>query len=102
MVDLARAHALALAAIDETCGVYNLGCGGDGHSVRAVIAAAREVTGRDLRVRVDPRRPGDPAVLVASSARIQAELGWRPERGSLLEIVGSAWRFMRDHPHGYA
>lgn len=102
VVDLARAHALALAAIDETCGVYNLGCGGDGHSVRAVIAAAREVTGRDLRMRVDRRRPGDPAVLVASSARIQAELGWRPERGSLLEIVGSAWRFMRRHPHGYA
>jgi UDP-glucose 4-epimerase len=95
VVDLARAHVLALAAIDTTCGAYNLGCGGAGHSVRAVIEAARAATGRDIRVTVGPRRPGDPAVLVASSTRIQSDLGWRPRLGALEQIVGSAWRFMR-------
>jgi UDP-glucose 4-epimerase len=94
--DLARAHVLALEALDAgsaRSGIYNLGCGGNGYSVREVIASAERVTGREVPVRVAPRRPGDPAVLVASSDRIGRELGWRPRLQDLDTIVGSAWRW---------
>ena len=77
VVDLARAHVLALDACVGTR-AYNLGCGGDGTTVKEVIAAAREVTGREIAVEVGARRPGDPARLVASSARAERDLGWRP------------------------
>lgn len=92
VADLARAHLLALAAC--TAGqhrVYNLG-NGTGYSNREVLAACREVTGREIRARTAPRRPGDPAVLVASSDRIQADLGWQAER-NLREMVADAWAF---------
>src|SRR5438132_1368117 len=72
-------------------GSYNLGCGGSGYSVMQVIEVARSVSGRDIRVRTGPRRPGDPAVLVASSQRIMRDLGWRPRLQDLREIVRSAW-----------
>jgi UDP-glucose 4-epimerase len=107
VVDLARAHVLALEglAAGKPSAAYNLGCGGDGYSVAQVIEAARRVTGREIRVARGPRRAGDPAVLVASSARIHRELGWKPQYQSLEEIIGSAWRFMqRDtalHPNGH-
>ncbi len=97
VVDLARAHVLALEALvagKVTCTRYNLGCGGDGYSVRQVIEVARRVTGRAIPVRVGPRRPGDPARLVASSGRIRSELGWQPRHQALDEIVGSAWHWM--------
>ena len=92
VVDLARAHVLAL---DACVGhrVYNLGCGGDGSTVREVIDAARAVTGREIPLRVGARRPGDPARLVASSARIEHDLGWRPALADIRVIVESAWRF---------
>jgi UDP-glucose 4-epimerase len=90
--DLARAHVLAIAACELGSNVYNLGCGGDGTTVREVIAAARAVTGHAIPESVAPRRPGDPARLVASSARALAELGWRPERDDIHVIVESAWR----------
>ena len=95
--DLARAHVLALGANTPpgTCTAYNLGCGGNGYSVREVIDAATRITGRPIPVRVAPRRPGDPAVLVASSARILRELGWSPRRRALDDIIGSAWEWMR-------
>jgi UDP-glucose 4-epimerase len=102
VVDLARAHVLALGVARERSAVYNLGCGGDGYTVREVIDAAREVTGRDIPVRTGPRRAGDPAVLVASSERITRELGWRPRFQSLGEIIGSAWAWAQAHPEGYA
>ncbi|MDP3050455.1 MAG: hypothetical protein Q8N20_03800 [Eubacteriales bacterium] len=70
--------------------MYNLG-NEQGHSVREVIDVARRVTGVDIPFLVGPRREGDPAVLVASSARIQRELGWRPRFGELEVIVGSGW-----------
>jgi len=91
--DLARAHVLALQALADghAGGSYNLGCGGSGHSVMQVIEVARSVSGRDIRVRTGPRRPGDPAVLVASSQRIMRDLGWRPRLQDLREIVRSAW-----------
>jgi UDP-glucose 4-epimerase len=95
--DLARAHLLALAACAPgTHQVFNLGSG-TGFSVREVLAACREVTGRDIPARVAPRRAGDPAVLIASSGRIQAELGWRAER-SLTDMVSDAWSFSRAVP----
>jgi UDP-glucose 4-epimerase len=106
VVDLARAHILAMEWMQgEGAGaggrVYNLGCGGEGYSVREVIEAAEEVSGQKVEVRVGERRPGDPAVLVASSERIREELGWRPEREGLREIIESAWVWMQDHPNGY-
>jgi len=91
--DLSRAHLLALQvlAAGHAGGSYNLGCGGSGYSVMQVIEVARSVSGRDIRLRIGPRRPGDPAVLVASSQRIMRDLGWRPRLQDLQEIVRSAW-----------
>lgn len=100
IVDLAQAHLLALDAVDRGSRVYNLGCGG-GFTVREVLEAARRVSGHPIPARVGPRRPGDPAVLVASSARIRQELGWTPRFENLDAIVGSAWEWMRAHPRGY-
>jgi UDP-glucose 4-epimerase len=92
--DIARAHVLALQALADghAGGSYNLGCGGSGYSVMQVIEVARSVSGRDIPVRIGPRRPGDPAVLVASSQRIMRDLGWRPRLQDLREIVRSAWK----------
>ena len=101
VVDLARAHILALDVLDERSRIYNLGCGGDGYSVLEVIETARAVTGREIPVRVGPRRPGDPAVLIASSERIKRELGWQPAMQDLRLIIESAWRWMQSHPSGY-
>ena len=102
VIDLARAHILALAALSERSGIYNLGCGGDGYSVREVIDTARRVTGKEIPVRTGPRRPGDPAVLIASSDKIKRELGWEPQFQDLGLIIESAWRWMMSHPNGYA
>ena len=100
--DLARAHLLALTALAEREMLhYNLG-NGEGFSVREVIEAARDVTGHPIPCIEAPRRAGDPAILVASSARIRAELGWEPQLPSLKDIIGSAWEWHRRHPHGYA
>jgi UDP-glucose 4-epimerase len=99
--DLARAHALAIPALDRLGSrIYNLGCGG-GYSVAEVIAAARQVTGHPIPLRLAPRRPGDPAVLVASSDRIRAELGWEPAKQDLTAILADAWAWLRTHPDGY-
>ena len=101
VVDLARAHILALGALDEGSRIYNLGCGGEGYTVREVVETAREVTGRDIPVRVGARRAGDPAVLVASSEKIRRELGWKPTMQDLRVIIESAWKWMQNHPNGY-
>jgi len=93
VADLAAAHALALERLGgEPWIVCNLG-GGRGASVREVIASAERVSGRSVPVREEARRDGDPAVLVASSGRARALLGWTPEHGELDDIVGSAWAF---------
>jgi UDP-glucose 4-epimerase len=99
VVDLARAHVLALHALAKghPSSIYNLGCGGEGYSVQQVIDAAKRVTGKDIPVKKGPRRPGDPAVLIASSERIVRELGWRPEHQRLDAIIESAWRWMQKH-----
>src|ERR1044072_5951192 len=78
VVDLARAHILALGILDERSAIYNLGCGGDGYTVREVINVAMKVTGREIPTRIVARRAGDPPVLIASSSRIKSELGWSP------------------------
>ena len=101
VIDLARAHVLALGILGERSAVYNLGCGGEGYTVREVIDAAREVTGRNIPVRIGPRRAGDPAVLIASSDKIKRELNWQPAVQDLREIVRSAWAWTQQHPHGY-
>ena len=102
VIDLARAHVLALKVLDQGSRIYNLGGGGDGYTVREVIDVVREVTGKEISVRIGQRRAGDPAVLIASSAKIKHELGWAPEFQDLRVIIESAWRWMLAHPKGYA
>ena len=106
VADLADAH---LRAIEATAPgdartaeplVCNLGNGG-GFSIREVVSAAESVVGAAIPFRVGPRRTGDPPVLVAQSTRAAEILGWRPERASLVEMVGSAWAWRQAHPEGY-
>lgn len=102
VIDLARAHILALKSLEVDGGsVYNLGCGGAGYSVNQVLETAREVTGKSISARVAPRRAGDPAVLIASSEKIKRELGWQPEFQDLRVIIESAWHWLLAHPNGY-
>ncbi len=98
IVDLARAHILALGAAKSE--FYNLGTGG-GSSVREVIAACRKITGRKVDIVERPRRHGDPPRLIASSEKIEKELGWRPEFQSLDTIIESAWKWHQRFPNGY-
>jgi UDP-glucose 4-epimerase len=101
VLDLADAHVLALEALDKQSKlIFNLG-NGRGFSVREVIEAAREVTGHPIPAVESPRRPGDPAVLVASSEKIMRELGWKPKYADLKTIIRTAWEWHQKHPHGY-
>lgn len=98
--DLARAHVLALDALSRkeiSEHTFNLGCG-DGYTVKEVIDAARKIVGWEIPVKMGARRPGDPAVLVASSDRIARILGWRPQQSTLDAIVGSAWKWEQTFP----
>ncbi|MGZ3495303.1 MAG: UDP-glucose 4-epimerase GalE [Thermodesulfobacteriota bacterium] len=102
VTDLARAHILALQKLqrEEKSAIYNLG-NGNGYSVREVVETVKKVTGRNV-VSVDsPRRPGDPARLVASSEKIRKQLGWNPEYPDLETIVQTAWEWHSKHPKGY-
>lgn len=100
--DLATAHVLALEGLRERSAlIYNLG-NGQGYSVLEVIRCAREITGHPIPAQMGPRRPGDPAMLVASSAKIRAGLGWAPRHPDLSEIILSAWQWHQQHPKGYA
>jgi UDP-glucose 4-epimerase len=100
--DLISAHLLALEKlVNEERLVYNLG-NGTGYSVREVIDTAREVTGHPVAAEETPRRPGDAPRLVASSEKIQRELGWAPQIPNLSEIIHSAWDWHRSHPEGYS
>ncbi len=100
VVDLAQAHILALQALDEGSQAYNLG-NGQGFTVREVIEIARQVTGHPIPAVERPRRPGDPAVLIAGSEKIE-RLGWQPRYPDLKTIIESAWNWHRRHPNGYA
>jgi UDP-glucose 4-epimerase len=96
VADLAEAHLLALSAARPGAHlIYNLGSG-SGFSVRQVVEAVMQVTGCDLPVQPGPRRPGDPAVLIASSRRIATELGWKPVRTTLARMVSDAWEFEQE------
>ena len=101
VIDLAEAHILALEALDGGSRKYNLG-NGRGYSVREVIETARAITGHPIPTLVGPRRPGDPATLVAGSDAIRRELGWQPRHADLRDIIASAWRWHQSHPRGYA
>jgi UDP-glucose 4-epimerase len=99
--DLAEAHLLALERLGPGVELrYNLGIG-RGYSVREVIRTVAEVTGKTVPVKEGSRRPGDPPVLVASSEKIQRELGWRARYTDLAGIVQTAWSWHRTHPRGY-
>jgi UDP-glucose 4-epimerase len=100
--DLSRAHLLALDSQQPgEHQIFNLG-NGNGFSVREVIVAAESVTGAEVPVEEAERRPGDPPILVAASELIRAELGWKPEKADLEEIVADAWAFFQAHPKGYS
>jgi UDP-glucose 4-epimerase len=98
--DLAQAHSLALERAKKGSAVYNVG-NGQGFSNGEVIETARRVTGRPIPVREAPRREGDPAVLVASAAKVKKELGWEPRFADLERIIETAWRWHQAHPNGY-
>jgi UDP-glucose-4-epimerase GalE len=99
--DLAEAHLLALERLEPGKQLrYNLGIG-KGYSVREVIRMVEQVTGKPVPVKEGPRREGDPAVLVASSDKIQRELGWKPRYADLKPIVETAWNWHKNHPRGY-
>jgi UDP-glucose 4-epimerase len=99
--DLAEAHILALDALERSERlIYNLG-NGQGFSVKEVIEGARRVTGHAIPVVESGRRPGDPAVLIASSEKIRRELGWKPKCPELEAILESAWVWHKNFPNGY-
>ena len=99
--DLANAHLLALQYLDKggESGPFNLGSG-DGYSVKEIIETARKVTGHPIPAVVEPRRAGDPSVLIAANKKAAEKLGWKPERG-LEEIISDAWTWHKGHPEGY-
>jgi UDP-glucose 4-epimerase len=100
--DLADAHLRALEAVQSTQHqIFNLG-NGNGFSVREVIAAAERVAGTSIKTLERDRRPGDPPMLVAASAKVRAELGWTPAKPELEMMIADALAFARAHPDGYS
>ncbi|MGM0867327.1 MAG: UDP-glucose 4-epimerase GalE [Bacillota bacterium] len=100
--DLITAHLLALNYLQANgkSDVFNLGSS-QGFSVKEMIEAARNVTGKAIRAEVGPRRTGDPGVLVASSEKAKQVLGWNPTRTSISKMIGDAWKWHSSHPEGY-
>jgi len=102
VTDLSEAHILALERLMQggESRIYNLG-NGRGFSVREVIETARKITGREIKAVESERRPGDPAVLIASSEKDKSELGWSPEYNDLEKIIETAWKWHKTHPNGF-
>lgn len=101
VIDIAQAHVLALSKLDKLSGrSYNLG-NGDGYSVLEVVDAARKISGAEIPTVLSPRRGGDPAILLASSDRAKAELGWKPKFPEIEVIIQHAWKWMQKNPNGY-
>ncbi len=100
--DLAQAHLLALDRLLNGLpgGAFNLG-NGNGFSVKEVIETAYNVTGKAIPTNITERRPGDTPVLVGSSQKAVAELGWKPNFADLGTIIETAWKWHKNHPHGY-
>jgi UDP-glucose 4-epimerase len=103
ILDLAEAHVQALQYLRQggASNFFNLGTG-HGYSVLEVIECAREVTQREIRVRREPRRAGDPTKLVADASKAQAVLGWKPTQSDLPAIIRSAWDWHQRNPRGFA
>ncbi|MDQ3655259.1 MAG: UDP-glucose 4-epimerase GalE [Chloroflexota bacterium] len=100
VLDLADAHVRALDQLDESLGPLNLGTR-TGFSVLEIVSAVERVTGRTLPVKIIDRRAGDPPLLIADATRANQILGWRPERSTLDEMIGSAWEWLQRQPDGY-
>lgn len=102
VTDLAQAHILAVKYLLEgnESDIFNLG-NGIGFTVKEVIETAGKVTEEPIKVVMDKRRAGDPAVLIASSGKAKKVLGWKPEHDDLEEIIASAWKWHKSHPRGY-
>lgn len=101
ILDIAKAHALALKKIDRVSGeAFNVGTS-RGYSIREVVDTARRITRRAIPAVESSRRPGDPAVLVASSEKLQRTLGWKAQHSSLDKIIESAWEWKQKNPRGY-
>ena len=102
VTDLGQAHILGLEALKNGAptNAYNLG-NGKGYSVREVIETGRAVTGKPITATEAPRRPGDPAELVATSLKIEKELGWKAQYGDLPTIMRTAYQWFEKHPNGY-
>lgn len=100
--DLADAHLRAIDYLknDGKSDVFNLGSG-SGFSVREIIETARKVTGKEIPVKTEPRRAGDPAILIASSQKAREVLGWTPARENIETIIASAWNWHQSRPDGY-
>ena len=102
VLDIADSHLRALESIERVSGeAFNVG-NSRGFSILEVLDAAERVTGRKIPRKMSPRRPGDPAVLVASKEKLHKALGWEAQHSSLEEIITSAWLWKQKHPHGYA
>ena len=102
VLDIADSHVRALEEIDRVTGeAFNVG-NSRGFSILEVIDAAERITGRKIPRKLGPRRPGDPAVLVASKEKLKRVLGWEASHSSLEEIIQSAWTWKQKHPNGYA
>jgi UDP-glucose 4-epimerase len=101
VMDIADAHVRALERIDDVHGrAFNVGTG-RGYSILEVLKAAERVTGKTIKSKLSGRRPGDPAILVASGEQLRLALGWEPGCSSLDEQISSAWRWKERHPGGY-
>jgi len=102
VLDIADSHVRALESIEAVSGeAFNVG-NSRGFSILEVLDAAERVTGHKIPRKLSPRRPGDPAVLVASKDKLQRALGWQAQHSSLEEIITSAWSWKQKHPHGYS
>ncbi|MGE5646027.1 MAG: UDP-glucose 4-epimerase GalE [Acidobacteriota bacterium] len=103
VADLASAHLLALDYLKGGGASERINLGnGKGYSVLEVVEAARKITGRAIEARMEPRRAGDPSVLVAGAEKARRVLGWKPACPRLEDIIGSAWQWHNAHPNGYS
>ena len=102
VLDLADAHVLAIDYLRRggESNIFNLG-NGQGFSVKEMIEAAKEATGLDIKVEIGERRAGDPAQLIASSAKARQVLGWQPKFTDVKAVIGTAWKWHQQHPDGY-
>lgn len=101
VLDIADSHVLALEQIERVPGeAFNVGTT-SGYSNLQVVQAAEKITGKKVPHKLSPRRPGDPAILVASNEKLKRMLGWEPKHSSLEEIIQSAWDWRKKYPHGY-